>query len=312
MNMIYAFIIMSFMLTFNTSHADDINWIEDTSGNWFDNNNWQQGTVPVAGDRVIFNDFNIQDPYNQVNIDNAGFGVMQPGDTLVLNDKVTFVDSEVVRGEAAPIDDVMTFDLIEANGSGGKSIIFDVPVVANSMTSNRHGAVLNQPFAIDTILATSEHQDHWVINAAATAAIDYVLIDENRGADGDTIDGSFKINADLKINHLEFVWGSLQVGADTELTVGQLTYHAFAEQQENNNLSPIIIGENSRIKIEKLIIIDVANGEIIEAQNAVFGSETNADVEVNTVLIEGPGVIVVCQQSIFANSFEQNSQSCAQ
>jgi hypothetical protein len=289
--------------------AADIEWIEDSTGDWFDSANWVQGVVPVSGDQVFFSDTQVTDPPLEVNLDNAGLGVVQPNDQLVLNDKVIFFDAGA-GGLPDAVDDVLVFDLIQANGTGGAAVVFEVPVMANLMTSDRHGAVFNQPFSIDVIEARSRHQDKWQLNAPALTPIRSLLIDEDRGPDGGSIDGSFTINADQTIDELAFVWGRLQLGTDVTLSVGHLTYHAFTEQPENNNLSPIIIGENSRILVEQFSIIDVNSGEVFTPENGTAGNVDNPDVDFNTPLIEGSGIIVICRQSIFANNFEQNPETC--
>ncbi|MFC3194690.1 hypothetical protein ACFODZ_10615 [Marinicella sediminis] len=289
--------------------AADINWVEDMSGDWFNNTNWVQDQVPLPGDRVLFTDSQIFDPPLEVNIDNAGLGVVQFNDSLLLNDKIVFVDASA-GGQPEDVDDGLFFDVIQANGGGGVEVVFNVPVTANLMSSIRHGAVFNQPFSIDVIEAISKHQDKWQLNAPGITPIKRLFIDEDRGPDGDTIDGFFQINADQTINDLELVWGSLQVGPDVTLTIGHLIYHVFTEQPDNNNLSPIIIGENSRIQVEKLSLIDVLSGDVITTENGTLGSADNPDVDINSPIVEGAGIIVVCGPSIFANNFDQSPETC--
>jgi hypothetical protein len=180
------------------------------------------------------------------------------------------------------------------------------------MTSNRHGSIFNREITVDNILAESSHQDQWQINAGATKPINYVLIDENRDEDGGTVDGSFKINSDLIIKQLDFVWGSLQIGADVLVRIDALNVDVFANQAENNNISPIVIGANSVVIVESLTLFDVANKEFIVAENGSYGSEENSNTEFNTPLIVGEGILIVCQQSIFANGFDSDtSGGCA-
>ena len=248
---------------------------------------------------------------DEVDVDNASNGVILPNSTIRLERKINFSDASAL-GDPLLADDTLHFDTMAINGAGGRGVIFDVPVTAVTMTSNRHGGVFNREITVNNILATSAHQDNWQINAGATKPINYILIDENRDADGGTVDGSFEINSDLIIRQLDFVWGSLQMGADIEVRIDELNVSVFANQTENNNISPLRIGANSVVRVESLALFDVANEELIVAENGSYGSEENSNTEFNTPLIVGEGILIVCQQSIFANGFDSDtSGGCA-
>jgi|GEM_PF-5051597 len=299
---------LSLIITFATCHAgelSEINWVTGNDGSWFDSNNWVELEVPFDGVEVRFGVGDNDNSNDEVNIDNFSNGVNLPNSTLRLERKVTFSDQSAL-GNPQLADDGMFFDVMAINGAGGIGVTFNVPVTADAMTSNRHGGVFNREITVNSILAESRHQDKWIINAGATKPINYILIDENRDADGGTVDGFFKINSDLIIDQLDFVWGSLQIGPDVDVTIDVLNVSIFSNQAENNNISPLVIAANSSVFVSSLKLMDVANNEVTVVSNGSYGSEDNTETDFTTPLIVGEGVMVVCDLPIFADGFESD------
>jgi len=296
---------LSLIITFATCHAgsSEINWVTGNDGSWFDSNNWVELEVPFDGVEVRFGVGDNDNSLDAVNIDNLSNGVNLPNSTLRLERKVTFSD-EGALGNPQQADDGMIFDVMAINGAGGIGVTFDVPVTADIMTSNRHGGVFNREITVNSILAESRHQDKWQINAGATKPISYVLIDENRDEDGGTVDGFFKINSDLIIDQLDFVWGSLQIGSEVDVVIDVLNVSVFSNQEENNNISPIVIAANSTVFVSSLKLLDVANNDVTFVSNGSYGSEDNTETDFTTPLIVGEGVLVVCRLPIFVDGFE--------
>jgi len=182
-NHVIGWTLMMALFTAKSGQPDTtITWVNETNGSWFDNNNWEGGQVPIAGDDVLFESGNLA--IELVDVNNGGVGVNQPDNQLRIERKVIFNDDSA-PGDPSSADDTMVFDLIQVNGRGGPGVTFNVPVIANTMTSNRHGAVFNREITFNELLARSKHQDKWYINAGATSPIDYVEIDQNRGPDGE-------------------------------------------------------------------------------------------------------------------------------
>ena len=305
---------LSLIISFTISSSEgisNINWISNNSGSWFDVNNWEEATVPIDGDEIRFGVNDNDNSVDEVDVDNFSNGVNLPNSKIRLERKITFSDASAL-GDPLLADDAMVFDVMQINGAGGRGIIFNVPVTAHTMSSDRHGGVFNREITVENILAESKHQDQWQINAGATKPVNYILIDENRDEDGGTVDGSFKINSDLIIKQLDFIWGSFQIGTDVSVRIDELNVSIFANQPENNNISPMVIGVNSIVLVESLTLFDVANQEMIVAENGSYGSLDNTNTEFTTPLIVGEGILIVCQQSIFANGFDSDtSGGCA-
>ena len=115
---------------------------------WFNGANWNGG-VPVDGDFADLEVDNVQRTYD---INNGGAGVNLPSSRIDIG-RGQYIDS-------VGTDDGIVADDIRFNGAGGQSPIMDVPFTANTLRSNRHGAVINAAWSANQILAESAHQDH--------------------------------------------------------------------------------------------------------------------------------------------------------
>lgn len=301
-------ILMAFMFNFYPPLAEsggiaNFNWVTDNSGSWFDVNNWEEGFVPEGDLDVRFGVADGDNSRDEVDIDNFPSGVNLP-DTLVrFERKITFVDSSAL-GDPSLADDGLVFDTMNLNGSGGGAVIFNVPVTADTMTSNRHGGVFNREITVNTILAESGHQDQWQINASATGVINYLLIDENRGPDGGNTDGFFQINSDLELNWVDHVWSAMRIGPESLTTVNTYVYFDYTNQQENNNINPITI--DGTLSVGVFNIYDIANNITTGLEIGTYGSADNQDADFQTDFITGDGLLVVTVGDlIFKNSFDE-------
>ena len=94
------FVIYSLYHSVNANESDNhpingpltINWTSNTNGNWFNSDNWDGLMTPASGDFVSFGATGWEDPIDNVDIDNAGIGVVQANDKLTINDKVNIFD----------------------------------------------------------------------------------------------------------------------------------------------------------------------------------------------------------------------------
>ena len=226
--------------------AETIHWAPTQYGtsaaplSWHDASKWLNhdgtpaGATPTNGQSVALAD-SCCNPEPFVNIDLAGAGVNLPNSTIRFDAKTNLVDSS---GSADPF----IADVIRFNGAGGAQNDVYVPVIANTFTSNRHGAHFYAPITVDTILANSSHQDKWRINVSPTGPLTYIDLDENRGTDGGSIDGYFAVNADLTVATLDHVWSSLRVGAGATLSVGTYNLSDYSgNASPNNNPNPVVL-----------------------------------------------------------------------
>ena len=298
-------LIFSLVTTFTISKAGgltNINWITNNSGSWFDADNWEEGVVPFDGVDVRFGVTDIDLSRDEVDINNFSNGVSLPNSLLRLERKITFNDGSPL-GDPLLADDGMVFDLMNINGDGGAAVIFNVPVVADTMTSNRHGGVFNREITVNNILSESQHQDDWQINAAATGPINYILIDENRGADGDSIDGSFAINSDLQINQVEHDWGHMMIGLNATVEVKHYLYFEYVNEAENNRINPISI--DGSLNVNVFVIYDTALNTFSDLEPGSYGSTGNETTDFQTDFIFGEGVLVVnLSDAVFSDGFE--------
>ncbi len=280
----------------------NFNWVIDNSGSWFDANNWQEGFVPESDLDVRFGVGSDDLSRDEVDIDNFSSGVNLP-DTLVrFERKMTFVDSSAM-GDPLLADDGLVFDTMNLNGKGGGAVVFNVPVTADTMTSNRHGGIFNREITVNTILAESAHQDKWEINASATGVINYLLLDENRGPDGGNVESFFQINSDLEFNMVDHVWNHMRIGADSLTSVNTYVYFDYTNQQDNNNINPITIDGTLTVGIFN--IYDVANGSTIGLDIGSYGSIDNQGVDFQTDFITGDGLLLVTVGDlIFSDGFD--------
>ena len=246
---------------------------------WFDGANWVGGNFPGAGDDANLQVDNTQRTYD---IDNSGAGVNLPGSTITLG-RGNFID-----GNGS--DDGITAGTIAFNGQGGSAPVMDVPVSATTFSSNRHGAILNQPFTVTTILAQSGHQDKWEVNASPTGTINYILLDENRGADGGTIDGYFEVNADTNVATLDHVWSRLHVGSGATLTVDTFNYTFYTNQASDNNINPIVL--NGDLTATTFNAIDNVTGTPVEQGSGTWGG-TGSGADNIVPWISGDGILTV-------------------
>ena len=227
------------------ANAEDIHWDPTQYGtsaaplSWHDTSKWLNhdgtpaGAVPTNGQSIALAD-SCCNPEPYINIDLAGAGVNLPNSTIRFDAKTNLVDS---TGSADPF----IADIIRFNGAGGGENDVHVPVIANTFTSNRHGAHFHAPITVDTILANSSHQDKWEINVSPTGPLLYIDLDENRGADGGSIDGKFTVNADLTVATLDHVWSRLIVGPGATLTVGTYNVTDYSGNAPNDNAVPLVL-----------------------------------------------------------------------
>ena len=268
----------------------NFNWVIDNSGSWFDVNNWEESFIPEGDLDVRFGVGSNDLSRDEVDIDNFSSGVNLPDTRVRFERKITFVDSSAL-GDPSLADDGLVFDTMNLNGSGGGAIIFNVPVIADTMTSDRHGGIFNREMTVNTILAESGHQDKWEINASATGVINYLLLDENRGPDGGNVESFFQINTDLDFHLVEQVWTHMRVGVDSLTTVNTYVYFDYTNQQENNNINRITI--NGILSVGMFNIYDVANNIFTSLDVGTYGSIDNQDADFQTDFITGNGLLVV-------------------
>lgn len=260
--------------------AEDVHWITGPGNNtevatrygtaaqplsWFDTTKWftdtanpqtPNGAVPLDGQSVAHSN-SCCNPEPFVDINNGGQGVNLPTSAIRFDAKTNLLDSSA--GDLTDIgdgsynlelvDDALIADTIAFNGAGGRGIDVFVPVIAKTLTSNRHGAALNLPITVETILARSGHQDKWIINASPTAPLVLIELDENRGPDGGNTDGFFRVNADLETATLNHVWSRLIVGAGATLTVGTYNLNDYSEAPApNNNPAPVELEGDMKVE----------------------------------------------------------------
>ena len=154
--------------------AEDVHWITGPGNNteiatrygtaaqplsWFDPDLWFTDTgnpqtpnsaVPLDGQSVAHSN-SCCNPEPYVDINNNGQGVDLPNSALRFDAKTNLLDSsagnltEVAEGsyDFNLVDDALIADTIAFNGAGGQRNDVYVPVIAKTLTSNRHGASLN-------------------------------------------------------------------------------------------------------------------------------------------------------------------------
>ena len=276
-------------------------WISNTSGSWFDDANWVGGDAPEPGVGVQFGNGGFEDPIDVVDLENGGNGVSQPADTLLINDKVRFIDSSA-GGDAAFADDGMVFDTVRVDGAGGAAVIFDIPVSATTVLSQRHGAVFNREISVAEIRAVSGHQDRWQINGGVTGSIARVLLDENRGPDGDTIDGFMALNSTLAIELFDHVWGRLRVGSGAFAAVGTYIYSDYTGRDEFANINPIRI--DGTLLANQFTVFSVASETASDLPEGSHGGIGHPTANFEQEFISGDGLLIVQPDGLFQNGFE--------
>jgi hypothetical protein len=181
------------------------------------------------------------------------------------------------------VDDALVAKTIAFNGAGGRANDIYVPVVANTLTSNRHGAALNAPITVETILAGSGHQDKWQINASPTAPLTLIELDENRGPDGGNTDGVFQVNADLSTATLNHIWSRLIVGTGATLSVGTYNVTDYSENPAPNNNTPPLVLDGD-------MIVETFHFGDVKQEDGTWGAVgSGADNEVTW--ISGDGIL---------------------
>jgi hypothetical protein len=94
-----------------------------------------------------------------------------------------------------------------------------VPVTANAVTSNRHGAVFNDATTLSTLTAGGGHQNKWRFNASPTAPLTLIELVSTDGR-GSDFDDTFHVDADVATATMNHVWSQVRVYAGDKLTVG--------------------------------------------------------------------------------------------
>lgn len=284
-------------------HEDTVTWINDSNGSWFEGSNWIGGQVPESGNDVLFESGNFA--VETVDIDNGGDGVNHAGRLLRVERKVTFNDGSAL-GDPLAADEAMVFDRIQANGSGGQGVTFNVPVAANSITSDRHGAKFNREITVGEILARSRHQDQWEINAGSTAPIQYIEMDQNRGPDGGSINSTLSIQSNLEVVNLSHVWGAVRVSGGNTVLVDEYLYFDYTNLEENNNITPIQLA--GHMKVLSFSILDVESNQLFYLLDGTYGSLENQTTDFQVGFITQGGVLTV-GESIFADGFESHLEA---
>lgn len=272
--------------------AEDVNWLLSGPFSWFDSAIWGEGAIPVDGESVNLEVGNVTWMIDVHNASNPGDGVNLPSSDLRIG-RGTFFDSSA-GGDPLLADDGITANLIAFNGAGGTAPTINVPVVADTFTSNRHGAVFNREITVNTIRAESGHQDKWQVNVSPTGTIGLVVLDERRGADGGTIDGFFAFNADAEVAQLDHVWSRLQVGAGATLSVDTYNYTFYTNQVSDNNLNPVVL--DGDMTVMTFNMIDITTGTPVAQSAGTWGAiGSGADNEVDW--ITGAGLLTVIDGS---------------
>ena len=282
--------------------------------NWFDSTKWfldtpaqntaqtnPYGMAPVNGDTVI-HEKSCCNPEPFITIDNGGAGVNLPASNMRFDAKTNIFDSGAgdlsnVGGGSynfALVNDGIVANTIAFNGAGGAFNDIYVPVIADTFTSNRHGAKLYAPITVNNIPANSGHQDRWEINVSPTAKIAFVDLDENRGADGGTIDGFFAFNADTQVGLIEHTWSNLRVGAGATVQADVLNYWDYTNKASDNNINPMTLTGN--LIVGEFNILDVANGNAVTTLGAgTYGRIGNQLAQFQLPFISGDGLLTIRQ-----------------
>ncbi len=252
---------------------------------WFDGTNWvgSVGGVPVNGNTVDLEIDNVQRTYD---INNGGAGVFLPNSTI-----------DIGRGvytDGSGNDDVFTGNLIRMNGAGGQAAVFNVPVVANSLTTDRHGATFNAPTTIGTIDSFGGHQINWTFNASPTAPITSIRMG---GTDdrGGLHDDNFTVNVDMETLAFDLEWGRITVGAGATFDVGAFQMSDDAAWLVKNQL--VLHGNMFANSFD----LEMLNGNTILSLTdqgvGTWGAIGNLDVDHQVAFITGNGILTVGQIS---------------
>ena len=276
-----------------------LSWFD--SSKWFEDDDSTPASVPVDGESVL-HDNSCCNPEPFVDVNNGGSGVNLPNSAVEFTAKTNLFDlsagdlSDVNGGsyDFAMVDDFFVADSIALNGEGGASVDVYVPMTADTMTSNRHGARFYTAFTVNRIEAKSRHQDKWEINASPTAKIEYVELNEDNGADGGTIDGFFAVNADTQVTNLNHIWQRLQVGTGATLTVDTVDYSDHTNKASNNNVNPITL--DGDMVATRYFVHDVESGMRTQLEKGTYGRTGNMMVD-NQVdwITAGDGILTILQ-----------------
>jgi len=261
---------------------------------WFDARNWNDvggdptGDIPVdgAGNVVYLDADNVERTYD---IEHGGVGVHLPNATIIFG-RGLLIDSS---GD----DDEIVGDTIRVNGAGGVAPVFDVPVTANLLTSNRHGAVFNVSPTIGSIEAQGHHQQKWVFNAAPTAAIASIRIADTDKR-GDVHDDNFTVNVDMATRAFDLEWGRITVGAGATFDVGnlQITFddHWLVRNGGEGVQNQIILHGDMAADALTFENIDTENNVTLNPQaRGTYGRIGRSGVDYNVDWIAGDGTLTV-------------------
>ena len=278
-----------------TANAEDFSWntaVEPASEHdvhlWHVASNWVStpGGIPTDGMSVFVRggDSSVNPPlYTVMDLD-IGTGVSLPNSAIRFDTRKTDI---VSTGGGT-----LAVDTIAFNGAGGYAPGVYVPVIANTFSSNRHGAKFNATITVTNIHARSGHQDKWEINVSPTGTIAYVDLDENRNADGGSIDGFFEFNADTTVTLLDHTWSNLRVGAGATLTVGTLNYWDYTGKATDNNINPITL--NGDLTVTTFDTYDVAADSHSQLAAGTYGRIGNTSVDNQVAWItSGDGTLTV-------------------
>lgn len=276
-------------------------WISNAQGSWFEPDNWVNGLLPEAGRNVRFGTSGFENPLDEVDIDNSGNGIVQSNDVLIVVDKVRFFDGSA-GDDPTLADDGLIFDSMRLDGQGGEAVIVDVPITARLIRTTRHGAVFNREITVTEILAESEHQNIWQIKAGATGPISRILLDENRGPDGDTIDGTFGVDSDLTVDLFQQVWGRLRVGAEASMNITDFVHHNYRDEPEFSNINPIRI--DGTLNVTNFYVRSVTTQSNTTLPPGTYGGIGHPSADFEQDFISGPGLLIVNGDRLFNDRFE--------
>ncbi len=274
-----------------------LNWFDNSK--WFESDNTTSAMAPIDGQSVNHSR-SCCNPEPFISIDNSGNGVNLPSSSIEFSAKTNLFDlsagnlSDVANGSynLSLVDDSLIADRIAFNGEGGSPVDVYVPITADSISSNRHGARFHAPISVNNIIANSRHQDRWEINVSPTKRITLIELDENRGADGGNTNGFFEVNADTQVFKLEHVWQTLRVGLGATLEVDSVLYFDYTDQVTNNNINPVRLDGN--MIANRFEIHNVSTGESSLLSPGTYGriGHPSADKQVDWI-VSGDGVLTI-------------------
>lgn len=255
-----------------------------TAGNWTDDN------PPVnAGGNTVSIDVG-DNEQRQFDINNGGANFDMGATDHITIGRGNFIDS-------AGADDAFIGGEIRVNGAGGSAPIFDVAVIANQISSDRHGAIFNAATTIGSINSEGGHQQKWEFNAAPTAAINSIRMADTDGR-GFGHDDNFGVNVDMSALAFDLEWGQVTVGGGSTFDVGALQITFDADWEGGNGgggvNNQIVLNGDMTANSLTFENINVANDVSLASQaTGTYGRIGLGGVDHNVDWITGDGVLAV-------------------